>query len=402
LKTSLETAVVATQQDRMLADAAVYGASTGTYIQMQSRPGIALNLEALEAPNKDIQLVAFTQTATPPTVESATIFIPDGEDAYFTNRLEKYANPTPKKPKEHRHESMFDPVETLRLAPLVALWTDAPDLYPDSDAPIWWEVWLRKHDGREVERFYEFSGLSGIQIGPRRLEFENRIVLLAYAAASQLASSLVVLDDLAELRLPKACATEFRDMSSQEQSAWTQELKARTTAPQLNSAAVCILDTGVNRGHPLLESALAVEDCHTCNPQWGTHDHHGHGSEMAGLATYGDLTQALASTAPVILKHCLESVKILPPDNQPPNPPELYGAITAEATSRVEIQAPDRKRVFSMAVSAPEDRDRGQCPASSPPRRQYYDAPRCNPDTTARCSCRTPVVPAHPERDGPP
>src|SRR6185369_4330740 len=52
------------------------------------------------------------------------------------------------------------------------------------------------------------------------------------------------------------------------------------------------------------------------------------------------------------------SVKILPPRGQ--NPPELYGAVTAEATSRVEIQAPDRQRCFSMAVTATDERDRGQ------------------------------------------
>jgi hypothetical protein len=51
-------------------------------------------------------------------------------------------------------------------------------------------------------------------------------------------------------------------------------------------------------------------------------------------------------------------VKILPPTGQ--NRPDLYGAITADATSRVEIQAPNRKRCFAMAVAATDERDRGQ------------------------------------------
>jgi len=51
-------------------------------------------------------------------------------------------------------------------------------------------------------------------------------------------------------------------------------------------------------------------------------------------------------------------VKILPVKGV--NPPDLYGAITADATSRVEIQAPQRKRTFSMAVTATDERDRGQ------------------------------------------
>src|SRR5690606_34547488 len=60
----------------------------------------------------------------------------------------------------------------------------------------------------------------------------------------------------------------------------------------------------------------------------------------------------------VLLRHGLESVKILPPKGQ--NPPELYGAITAASTSLVEVQAPLRNRCFSMAVAATDQRDRGQ------------------------------------------
>ena len=79
---------------------------------------------------------------------------------------------------------------------------------------------------------------------------------------------------------------------------------------------------------------------------------------MAGLALYGDLAPALASAGPVILRHRLESVKILPPVGA--NDPDLYGAVTALATTLPEIQAPFRRRVFSMAVTAPPDGQQGQ------------------------------------------
>jgi hypothetical protein len=79
---------------------------------------------------------------------------------------------------------------------------------------------------------------------------------------------------------------------------------------------------------------------------------------MAGLAAYGDLAFHLASEAPVQMRHRLESVKILPPTGA--NPPELYGAVTAQAVTRPEINAPQRPRIFSMAVTATDERDRGQ------------------------------------------
>jgi hypothetical protein len=114
----------------------------------------------------------------------------------------------------------------------------------------------------------------------------------------------------------------------------------------------------VTAGHPLLEAALGDEDCHSCDPAWGKHDHDGHGTEMAGLALYGDLVPVLEGDGPVVVDHRLESVMIVPPTWD--NDPDLYGALTAEATSRPEIQAPFRRRVYSMAITAPDARDRGQ------------------------------------------
>lgn len=61
---------------------------------------------------------------------------------------------------------------------------------------------------------------------------------------------------------------------------------------------------------------------------------------------------------PPSVVHLTASCSILPPTGE--NDPDLYGAVTAEATSRPEIRAPKRRRVFSMAVTATDGRDRGQ------------------------------------------
>ena len=58
----------------------------------------------------------------------------------------------------------------------------------------------------------------------------------------------------------------------------------------------------------------------------------------------------MRSAGAIILRHRLESVKILPPVGT--NDPDLYGAVTAQATALPEAQAPFRRRVFSMAVTA--------------------------------------------------
>jgi hypothetical protein len=346
----------------------VHGAVPGLYVEFQSRPGVRLKLSSLEDARAGIELVAVTETKTnetePKRVQHATVFVPDGKVKHFISRFEKYAQATPKKKGERRHEGMIDPVATLRLATLRGLWTDAPDAYPAENECIWWEVWLRRHDGKELARLMEFASLQKLDVSERRLQFDERIVTLVKARPNELASSIDVLNDLAEVHRAKETAALFVDMGPDEQADWAKELLARVTSPGGDAPAACILDTGVNRGHPLLEVAVAAEDCTAVDPTWGDHDDGGgpdmmgHGTQMAGLALYGDLTPVLAGSDPVHLQHRLESVKILPPSGA--NPPELYGTITAEAACRVEVQAPDRSRCFAMAVTATDERDRGK------------------------------------------
>jgi hypothetical protein len=84
-----------------------------------------------------------------------------------------------------------------------------------------------------------------------------------------------VLNDLAEVRRAKETAMVFVDMSPEEQGEWATELLERTRPSPADAPAVCVLDTGVTRAHPLLAAALAAADCHSCDPAWGVHDHTG-------------------------------------------------------------------------------------------------------------------------------
>jgi hypothetical protein len=364
LERALKAAVVEAKARRDEAGIEVHGAVPGMYVQFESQPDVRLQVASLEDSRQGIEVVAVSHSKTeepePRRIERATVFVPDGKVKHFLKRFESYSKTTPKTERERRYEDMIDPVATLRLATLRGLWTDTSEAYPKEDETIWWEVWLRRQDGNEVERLMEFTAAQEIEVAPRRLMFDDRLVTLVRSTPAQLAASIDVLNDLAEVRKAKETATVFVNMGLVDQGAWVKELRARVTPPSADAPAVCVLDTGVTRGHPLLEASLDAADCHSCDPAWGTHDHLGHGTEMAGLALYGDLTPALAGTQHVALRHRLESVKILPPDGHPVNPPDLYGAVTAEAASRAEIQAPERRRIFSMSIAATDERDRGQ------------------------------------------
>jgi hypothetical protein len=122
------------------------------------------------------------------------VFIPDGKLGEFVRRFDRYANEKTKKG-EPRHKDFVDRIAAIRLSSLQRLWMDDPDGYPGSQEAIWWEVWLRRSDGQEVQRFSAFCDQAGVEIGLRRLGFDDRVVCLARGTPEQLSGSLDILDD---------------------------------------------------------------------------------------------------------------------------------------------------------------------------------------------------------------
>jgi hypothetical protein len=352
LITALGQADEAARRRRRTTPMPVPGAIPGVYVTFESFPGLELAMTPLDPQrgrvHAELRSVQRQETPEGP-VQVATVFIPDGKVGTFVRLFEQYE--TTAGDARPRHQSVVDRVAAIAAASVRALWTDAPADFPPGTA-VWWEVWLRRRDGNEIDRFSAFAETVGCPIAPTRLSFKDRTVLLVQATADQLAGAIDVLDDLAELRKPHEPEAVLALDDATEQAVWVDELAGRVLAADENAPAVCVLDTGVHQPHPLLSASLQKDDQQTCHPTWGLEDRAGHGTEMAGLALFGDLGQAMTSTGSIAPAHRLESVKLLP--HLTGNPPHLWGALTATAASLVEIQAPTRRRTFSMAVTAPE------------------------------------------------
>lgn len=329
----------------------VEGTIDGIYVSFESSPDIRLAFESLDPQQGKVhpELVAVREIQSDgQTVEEATVFVPDGKLGYFLSRLDRYIDTAGEETQSHRN--LYNRVATIGLASIEQLWTDSPEDFPATEEITWWEVWLRRRGG-EFQRFAAFAERAGLSVSQSALRFADRTVILVEAAATQLAAALDVLDDLAELRRPQESATLLASEPPAEQANWVTMLAERSEPASAHAPAVCVLDTGVHRQHPLLNTSLHNSDCHACNPTWGVGDHKGHGTEMAGLALFGDIGTVIASAGTIRLRHRLESVKLLPP---PPdyNRKELYGAVTATGVSRVEVEHPRRRRVFSMAITS--------------------------------------------------
>lgn len=327
----------------------------GILLQFESEPDHELSLKSLEDQRSGIELLAVKQVDKKTL---ATVFVPEGKFSRFTKLIAEYLEKDIKSGKP-KNQKLIESISDIRKAMIDALWTDERNL-PDREESIWWEVWLRVGRDRTayLNIFKHYAHALGLTVGNEETRFPDRTVVIAHGTKSQMSKSVELLNCIAELREAKETADFFTSLPRSEQFEWIRDALARLNPPDRNCPAVCILDTGVNNEHPLLNLALPMEDMYSYDPNWGVDDHKGHGTEMAGLALYGDITNLLISSDSIALSHKLESVKILPREGE--NPSHLYGYITAESIARAEVTAPNRQRVICMAVAAKDFRDRGQ------------------------------------------
>lgn len=263
------------------------------------------------------------------------------------------------------HGTLLNAISSIRSAELRALWTDEPELLPqDVTEQFWWEVWLpvRGQRNEVIDDFRKLATLAECQVSTHQVNFPERTVVLMFGSQQQFSTTVMTLNCVAELRRAKETAQFFDCMTLPEQQQWAEETLARlTVAPQSDATpTVCLLDSGVNRGHPLLAPFLATADLHTVNPAWGVDDSENHGTGLAGLVVLGDLTTTLASNGPVEVRHRLESVKLTPVRGANNGNGNHHAYLFAEAVARPEVAAPTRPRVFTSAVTSSDDRDRGR------------------------------------------
>lgn len=339
----------------------------GIQVEFKSFPGVKLAFESLARERSGIELRNVRYSVRHgEEITLATVFVPDGKLGHFEKLIVAYLERrTDSQSRRRDNRKLLNTIHRIRAARLRALWTDDDEMFPtDEHEPVWWEVWLPvgKHWNAPVNAFRARARRLGIDCSEGELPFPERTIVFARASVDQMRKSMLILNNIAELRRPKETAEFFESLPPSEQTEWLDDLmiRARYSSGDQNVPYVCLLDTGVNRGHRLLSPALAREDLHTVEPHWGTDDAEGHGTGMAGLALAGDLTHALAGTGAVHFRHRLESVKILPRSGATSNDPAHHGYLTVEATARPEVTSPDRPRVFGMAVTARDNRDRGR------------------------------------------
>lgn len=343
---------------------------------LTNSPGLILEFDLVNSGNEPLNSLDNTQfkllsTRAISDFIRAEVYISQKNLSKLENKINKYLEEQDKpKPK---NQKLINHINEFRPATLESLWGDDISDFPKTDNAHWWEIWLRYDSDADPKKVFNLFIEEAKKIGLEIYEsekystyviFPERIVTNIKANKEGLRKAIRLLPQyFAEIRLPYSLSSFIYRIGRKEAEGWLNNIKDRVLVKDFsNSPAVCLLDTGVNHEHPLLKLVFdeqAIFSITSCNTQT---DKDGHGTLMAGLAAYGDLSQYFHHDNTIEQNHHLESVKIIKfvedgsdEDDSAENP----GAILETAVNIVEQNNQHKIRHYSLTVTNDEKRTYG-------------------------------------------
>lgn len=316
-------------------------------------PGHQLALQSLDSSGATLLSVV---PGTEEIAERAVVWLPFGKVQNFFTKIEQFGDQTTTHGTP-RNQALVANIAELRLAVLRDLWQEA-EPFPDPDEVRWWEVWLARLEkdpsvaGRPGPTLRAIAAQRAWRMVPEMLAFPENVVALVQTSATELGAILSTSAVPSELHRARV-TSEILGRDSGLQNEQVDNLVSRIVPARPDAAAVCVLDTGLMRAHPLLRASVDYSRCAISRDSSDDiPDRAGHGTEMAGLALFGDLDRQINGNDAVSLRHRIESVRVIPSNHDTTTDPEMYPTIVATATARVEDQS--RRRAFSMAITVDE------------------------------------------------
>ncbi len=307
------TAAVAAAEDRIInRDPTIRGGTPGFYLEFelpQTQQAVLDKLENKQG-KQHIELVAARPSTEGSDLLKATVFVPESRREHYLRKVRAYANEDSvrykkdeegnylldekgnrlEKSRRPKNQALVAALETANLGEVLSLYTDDSDIFPKVGKEVWWEVWLRPE--RRTILDHAADQLQ-VTVREHTVSFVEREVVLARASPETIGRIVANTDAIAELRLARDTPSFFIEMEGAHQIAWAQELAERIVPPKGNAPAVCLLDSGSTRRHPLIIPALTERDLQAwhvdlhgedVSAQWN-----GHGTQMSGVVLYGDL-----------------------------------------------------------------------------------------------------------------
>jgi len=298
----------------------------GLIIEIESAPNVEIEVSRFENEGLELLNERDSRNAGGQIITRQTWFVPDGKLGIIAGILNEYLNKTRKNKRGEVlpvYRSLVDSIERIGRAVTEQLWTEREEPFP-LNQNLWFEIWLRAGTTaaeREsiLTQFRFLCQKVGLQVGQGRIDLPEHTIVVVNGNGSAFEADLAILNCIAEIRKGRDYADFFTGLTTPEQTHLAKELSERTKLAPADAPFVCILDTGINRGHPLLEGLIPEGNNLTIKEGWSAADDDDHGTGMASLCLYGNLSDVLKKEGPIEVPIHVEGMKIVPP-------PEARGA----------------------------------------------------------------------------
>lgn len=262
-----------------------------------------------------------------------------------------WGNETLSDEKRPRNFWLFESAESFRVAQIKDLWTDDRDNFLRRKGVTEWEIWVRS----SMKLAFESAVAQlGIKLTGEASEFVDILVYNGLTTKKSLAKLITCSAAVVELRAASNFISEHADLPPIAKLAQIRRIAKRVVAPPIAAPWISLLDTGANPKSILLAPALPQTRCIAVTSAWDPYDADGHGSKMAGVALYGDLSTIASGTDQLPLEIGLESIAVF-------NPGSTFRIPARDAIARGVTRAEqyeEHARVYCLAATAvgePED-----------------------------------------------
>jgi hypothetical protein len=249
-----------------------------------------------------------------------------------------------------RHFFFFEQIKSVAPTGIEPLWAGPPgmSLRAKATGQQDWEIWLRPEAFETVSRLArEFS----LQQNSEPISFPNAVVVILTGTFNNLKELLEATAAAVEIRPASTIGIPPTSLTPRERVDLTRSLQGRLELAGSNAPRTAIIDTGVRHSHPLLAGSLPESRAHAIATGLQAEDAHGHGTQMAGAALFGDLTRWInGSTGPIKLTTALESVAIFNSHGAP-----FKSAAEALIAAFRLNEKEHSNRVYSLSFSLPAD-----------------------------------------------
>lgn len=251
--------------------------------------------------------------------------------------------------------NLFETTSQFRVSDVADLWQDDADKLPEDESEVVeWEVWLRPQARDAFDQSIEELEIEKVGLEDA---FIDAIVLNVIADRDQMSRLVLESAGIIELRPASSFSADYLELDPEERLALTSSVTSRLIAPAPDAPSTVMIDTGSNHRHPMIGIALDEDNCHAIDDDWPVDDHAGHGSQMSGLALYGDVEAVVTGSSPLELTTRLESVTVTAPIGSQAIP--ARDAID-RAVRIVEAEGRDAPRVYCLAATAPGEEADGR------------------------------------------